>query len=283
MPSSRRGFRNEVLFSFLQDESSWHVCGIPGTFYTDHGSDFTSIHLEQVAADLKMVLLFSLPGAPRGRGKIERFFSTVNQMVLKGLPGYGHTTPETLADVSLLPLQAFETLFRTWLHSDYHLRLQQEICNAPQAQWEAGGFLPHMPESLEQLDLLLLTVAKARRIQQDGIHFQGQRYLDLTLAAYIGEEVTIRYDPRDMAEVRVFYQETFLCRAICPALAGEKISLKEIIQARNERRKMVRKEMSDRERVVETYLAVHHEVPPRSEPEPPPPLGTPRLKRYANE
>ena len=34
-------------------EPHWHVCGIPETFYTDHGSDFTSQHLEQVAADLK--------------------------------------------------------------------------------------------------------------------------------------------------------------------------------------------------------------------------------------
>jgi hypothetical protein len=57
-----------------------------------------------------------------------------------------------------------------------------------------------MPESLEQLDLLLLTVAKGRRMQQDGIHFQGRHYLDTMLAAYVGEDVTIRYDPRDMVE-----------------------------------------------------------------------------------
>jgi putative transposase len=85
-----------------------------------------------------------------------------------------------------------------------------------------------MPESLEQLDLLLLTVMKGRRVHQDGIHFQGRHYLDPTLAAYVGEDVTIRYDPRDMAEIRVFYKDTFLCRAICPELAGQKITLKEI-------------------------------------------------------
>jgi putative transposase len=32
---------------------------------------------------------------------------------------------------------------------------------APAQRWEKGAFLPRMPESLEQLDLLLLTVAKA--------------------------------------------------------------------------------------------------------------------------
>ena len=66
----------------------WIVFGIPEILYTDNGSDFTSIHLEQVAADIKMRLIFSTPGHPRGRGRIERFFETVNQMFLCDLPGY---------------------------------------------------------------------------------------------------------------------------------------------------------------------------------------------------
>ena len=42
-----------------KSEPGWHVCGIPDAFYTDHGSDFTSRHLEQVAIDLKIRLVFS--------------------------------------------------------------------------------------------------------------------------------------------------------------------------------------------------------------------------------
>jgi putative transposase len=44
----------------------WHVCGIPDVLYTDNGRDFTSKHVEQVAADLKIRLVFSTPGVPRG-------------------------------------------------------------------------------------------------------------------------------------------------------------------------------------------------------------------------
>jgi AAA domain len=43
-----------------------------------------------------------------------------------------------------------------------------------------------------------------------------------------------------MAEIRVFHANGFLCRAICPDLAGETIALREIIQARNHRRKTLR-------------------------------------------
>ena len=63
-----------------------------------------------------------------------------------------------------------------------------------------------MAEFLEHLDLLLLTVAKMRKVQPDGVRFQGMRYIDPTLAAYVGESVVLRYDPRDMAEVRLFHQ-----------------------------------------------------------------------------
>ena len=64
-----------------KDDPRWHICGIPQTFYTDCGSDFTSQHLEQVSADLHMGLTHSIPGEPRGRGRIERFFQTVQHML----------------------------------------------------------------------------------------------------------------------------------------------------------------------------------------------------------
>ena len=259
----------------------WHLCGIPAHFYTDNGSDFTSHHLEQVAADLKMELVFSWPGHPRGRGKIERFFRTVEQVLLPHLPGFVGENGTT--GVPTFSLSAFDAHFRTWLLEDYHQRVQQDTLLAPQARWEASGFLPHMPESLEHLDLLLLNVAKGRRVQQDGIHFQGQRYLDTTLAAYVGEDVTIRYDPRDLAEIRVFYRNSFLCRAICAEFAGREISLKEVIHARTQQRKRVRQGIQERVSAIDQFLA-----PQPSSPLPPPVepvvLDNPsRLKRYFNE
>lgn len=254
----------------------WHLCGIPAQFYTDNGSDFTSRHLEQVAADLKMALVFSWPGHPRGRGKIERFFRTVEQCFLPQLPGVEGAEGET--EKEYLSLSALDTRFQTWLLEDYHERAQASINSAPQARWEASGFLPRLPESLEQLDLLLLQVAKQRRVQQDGIHFQGQRYFDLTLAAYVGEDVTIRYDPRDLAVIRVFYDERFLCRAVCPEYAGTQVSLKEVIQARREQRKRVRQGISERLSVLEQLQAAKQSEPPS-----PAKRSTSQLKRYYNE
>jgi len=52
---------------------------------------------------------------------------------------------------------------------------------------------PTVAASLDDLDLLLVMVAKPRMVHRDGIHFQGLRYLAPALAAYIREPVTIRY------------------------------------------------------------------------------------------
>ena len=257
----------------------WHVCGIPDQFYTDHGSDFASQHMEQVSADLKMQLIFSWPGQPRGRGRIERFYNTVNQLFLEVQPGYHRPGAPPVTPTLTLP--EFEARWRTFLLAEYHQRVHSETGQTPHARWIAGGWLPRLPESLEQLDLLLLTVAKPRRVQQDGIRFRGLRYLDLTLAGYVGEEVTIRYDPRDMAEIRVYYQEQFLCRAVCQEIAGQTISLKEIIAARTQQRRAVRDQLTARQEAVERLLEVHKAPPDPPAPAPEPQL--PRLKRYYNE
>lgn len=267
-------------------DARWPMCGIPETFYTDHGSDFTSLHMEQVSADLKMSLIFSMAGQPRGRGRIERFFQTITQLLLCELPGYAPRKSSVPPPTSkLLTLPEFERRFHEFLLTNYHHRIHSVTGTSPLTRWEAGGFLPQMPESVEQLDLLLLTVAKTRKVRQDGIHFQGLRYLDLTLAAYVGEDVTIRYDPRDMAELRVFYQEKFICRALCQELVGETLGIREIISARNRRRRGLREELATRNRVVNSLTAAHRGESAVEEPSPPD-EGAPRsskLRRYFND
>ncbi|WP_216841249.1 Mu transposase C-terminal domain-containing protein [Acidobacterium sp. S8] len=109
-------------------------------------------------------------------------------------------------------------------------------------------------QSLEQLDLLLMQEVRTRKVRRDGIHFQGLRYLSLTLAAYVGEDVTIRFDPRDMGEVRVFYRDRFLCPAVSAELAGETIPLRDIIRVRNQRRRELSSVLKDRQKVVDALL-----------------------------
>lgn len=164
-----------------KNNPAWHICGIPEVLYTDHGSDFTSNHIEQVCLDLKIRLIFSTIGEPRGRGKIERFFRTVNQLLLAKLPGYappGHKSPNPVLNFDRL-----DSEFERFL-IEYHQTEHSQTGEAPQKRWNGKGFLPQLPESVEKLDLLLLTIKDTRRIQRDGIKFQGLRYTEPLLANY---------------------------------------------------------------------------------------------------
>ena len=273
-----------------KEDPRWIVCGIPDVLYTDNGSDFTSRHLEQVGADLKIRLVFSIPGKPRGRGRIERFFSTVNEMFLCELDGYA-PAGGVVRGKPTLTLAEFDARFRTFLLDMYHRRACGETKAPPVERWEANGFLPRMPDSLEQLDLLLIQVARARQVRADGIHFQSLRYISTTLAAYVGETVTLRFDPRDMAEIRVFHNDKFLCSAICPDLAGATVPLREILRARNRRRRELRGVLNDRRGAVETLLGMKRGGITEKEDASPAPAEKPAarkqsanaLKRYRNE
>ena len=211
----------------------------------------------------------------------------MNQLLLARLPGYAPAGFATRV-MPALRSAGFTQAFEHFVLYEYHRTPHSATGLSPHARWSANGFLPQFPLSLEHLDLLLLTVAKPRRVHQDGLRFQALRYIDPTLAAYVGEDVLIRYDPRDMAEIRVYYQECFLCRAVCQELAGETVSLKDIIRARQRRKRELQRQVSVRQSLIDQLLAASvpavatREAPPSS---PPSPASQHRiaLKRYHNE
>ncbi|MEV6432431.1 DDE-type integrase/transposase/recombinase [Nocardia sp. NPDC051463] len=168
---------------WTKSDPAWPMCGIPEILYVDHGSDFTSDHVAQVAADLKFQIVHSTVARPQGRGKIERFFGTINTELLTELPG--HLVGGKPVTVPVLSLRQLDEAIGEFITTAYHRRIHSEIGVSPHKAWVADGWLPRRPEGLDQLDLLLVQVATPRVIHRDGIHFQGLRYLHPTLSAYV--------------------------------------------------------------------------------------------------
>ena len=252
-------------------DPAWAMCGLPDILHVDHGSDFTSNHLERTAISLHIRIIHSIVGRPQGRGKIERFFGTINTELLATLPG--HLGPGKRAPTAVLDLPALDRSIGAFI-TTYNGRPHSEIGVSPRDAWVADGWLPRMPRSLEDLDTLLLTVPKNRVVQRDGIHFQGQRYLAPTLAPFVGHAVTIRYDPRDISEIRVYDRDTFICVAVDEDHPNVRLSLRDIESARRARRRELRKAINER---IPT-AAVRTEIRPL----PPPPRRS-RLRTYEED
>lgn len=241
-----------------KDNPAWQICGIPEALYADNGSDFTSEHIEQACISLKIRMVHSLPGRPQGRGRIERLFLTITQELLTGLPGYAPGNQP--ASPPQLRLNEFAELLEGFLVDQYHRQPHSATGVAPVARWNGGGFLPRMPDSLEQLDGLLLQIVKPRKVQRDGIRFQGMRYIDTTLAAFVGESVEILYDPRDLAEIQVYFQGEFLCRAVCQDIAGNVLGMEDIRQARQQQKAGLRRQITAARSVISA--AAQPDTPP---------------------
>lgn len=253
--------------------AGWPVCGIPDRLYVDHGSDFTSHQLTQIGHDLHFEIIFSTIARPQGRGKIERLFGTINTELLPGLPG--HIAPGQRHPVPALTLDQLDATIGHFITETYLPRTHPELRMSPVTAWVGDGWLPRLPATIEELNVLLLSVAKPRVVHRDGIHFQGLRYLSPTLAAYVGERVILRYDPRDITEIRIFHNDRFLCKAVDPEHSGTSITLKDIQAARAARRREVRSQINERIAVVAEYLP---DTTPRPVTGPTAPPSKPRLR-----
>lgn len=251
-----------------KENLSWPVMGLPEMLYSDHGADFTSTRLDRVCLDTHIRLIHSQPGVPQGRGKIERFYRTITTELLPHLPGHiPHSTRGRPISAPELTLAQLDAILEAFIVSEYNHRRHSSTGESPVQRWGASGFIPRMPAHPEDLDLLLLSAAAPRKVQRDGIQFASTRYVSPVLAAYVGEPVTVRYDPRDIGEIRVYFNDAFLCRAIAPELAAEAITLEQLRSARAQRRRDLKQQLRDRRSLADAlpadtrYAPANPEVP----------------------
>jgi putative transposase len=164
----RIGGRKTFLFAFLDDHSRFMVTGrwayaedsvrlsaalrpafeaygIPETIYVDNGSAFSDESLVRTCARLGIRLTHSKPYRPQGRGKIERFFNTVNSQFLTEITP---TTPDNTSTTdtgdggvvgsAVSTLEELNALFTSWAQMVYHQRVHSSIEQTPKARWDAG-------------------------------------------------------------------------------------------------------------------------------------------------
>lgn len=113
-----------------------------------------------------------------------------------------------------MSLEQLGGILERFIVKDYNQRLHSQTGEAPAYLWGASGFIPCSPARPDDLDLLLLIAAATRKVQRDGIQFASTRYISPVLAACVGEHVTVRFNPRDVGEIRVYFNDEYLCRAI---------------------------------------------------------------------
>jgi putative transposase len=212
----------------------WGTYGIPQYLYTDAGSDFTSSHIDQIAASLGITLC--LRKRPSDGGVVERPFGTLNSEFFSTLPGYttcllkGHRT--RVEAEACVRIEDLERLLVRYIVDRYNQLPDARIGTQSRIErWEAGRIV--QPSLLGERDLDILLMRQNRRVVYDGgfIRFANLVYRGEYLAGYAGQSVALRYDPRDISSLLVYRQEgskdVFLTRAHAQHLDTERLSLAE--------------------------------------------------------
>jgi putative transposase len=168
--------------------------GIPEYVYVDNGSAFVDSWLMRACAKLGIKLVHSTPGRPQGRGKIERFFRTVNsEFVVEIAAGDG------AAGRQIQDLHELNRLFTAWVETVYHRRVHSETGQAPLARWMQGGpFTVPVPADLAEAFRWSehRTVSKTAVVSLHNNRYQVDPLL-------VGRKVELVFDPFDLTCIRV--------------------------------------------------------------------------------
>ncbi len=253
----RHGILPKQYSSAYELKQSWGTYGLPQYVYTDGGKDFRSQHLEQVATELGIVLC--LRRKPSDGGIVERPFGTLNTQFFSTLPGYVSSevstrSPKAESEACLTLLQLEQLLVR-YLVDHYNQAVDARMGNQSRmARWEAGRITQLRLLGDRELDLCLMrrdrrTVYRSGYLQFANLTYQGEH-----LAAYAGESVIIRYNPRDITTIYIYQlqdsKESFLTRAHAQGWETETLSYREA-QAISQRRRAAGKAIDNRSMLEE--------------------------------
>jgi len=225
------------------------VCGIPSYFESDRGSDFISYAIAATLSGLGAIPLPDPPHYPNDKGKVEAMIKTIDLGCLRILPGHmddvGCTEGAALKRVhELLTLPQLDNEIARWIDKDYHQRVHSETGRAPVEYWEDTVRL-RLPESEDELNLLLLKYDKSCKVRNTGIKFTLQgvrhRFWSPELADYFKREVRLRYNPEDMDSVLVYCAATgeFLCEAFDMHSDTPRYTIEDIKRTRSQYRRGV--------------------------------------------
>lgn len=214
--------RKTYLFAFLDDHSRMVVAarwayaedtvrlaaalrpalearGIPEGIYVDNGSAFSDASLMRICARLGIRLIHSRPYRPQGRGKIERFFNTVNSQFLTEITTETPATAQPATGTQVASLDELNALFTSWVEVVYHRAVHTTTGQSPLSRWQAGwdGRRPKRkdPDVIAEAFRWSAhrTVTKTGTVSLHGNTYQ----VDPLLA---GARVELIYDPFDLTD-----------------------------------------------------------------------------------
>ena len=193
-------------------ENEWVAYGVPRVIVIDNGKEFHSGNFDDACLRLSIVIEESPAYTPHFKAFVERVFKTIATGVLKKIAGATFSNIQERGDYksmkeAKITLSQLDAILHLFIVDVYAQKFHKGLKGYPARRWEAftkGGFEPRLPESAQELSILL-GATEERRVHPDGIELHTLRYncpeLALLRARLKKEPTKIKYHPGDLSRI----------------------------------------------------------------------------------
>lgn len=172
--------------------------GVPESLYVDNGKIFISEQFKLICARLGIRLRYATIGNAAGKGKIERYWKTVQDSFIPEIKKHKVGSLSELND-----------LYFAWKKNEYDNKIHSSIGMSPKECWDVSlksGIKLRFFSPVELEEIFLH--AQQRCVNKYGIiSFEGNTYE--VPAELIGKGVVVRYNPFHLEHLHIYYQDKY--------------------------------------------------------------------------
>lgn len=257
----------------------WPMAGLFHMLEMDNGAENKNKIVACALKAISIKSLFDFPYYPNSKGKMERVFRTIDQGVLRGLPGHIKAigvTPEAARRCigDLLTFEQLEAILLNWIIKTYHHRRHSTLQMTPYECWQQDA-APLIIPSLSSLNLALVSGVKTHQVSNQGIRWQQAGMTTIfwapELIPLIGQPVKIFYDPSKPTQIEILHPQTGDLICLAKAMGGDDdtYSLDDVKQARRADRAQQVKQAKKLRKSGKAHLQAILNLAPPAQPDPP--------------
>ncbi|WP_187144482.1 integrase catalytic domain-containing protein [Microvirga massiliensis] len=195
-------------------EFDWPCYGSPLRLFCDNGPEFRSASMRATEAALNMQIV-DLPRASGWlKGRLERWFRTLNQRLIHRAPGTTKSNPRARRNYrsekeAVLTLADANWVIAKWIVDIYHTEVHSGTGEAPIKRWVRGmEEVGERPAPADEIMVPLTGLVVPAKLRTDGIRFETLRWNSNAFSALRNRlggasDVTVRIDPYDLGTAYV--------------------------------------------------------------------------------
>lgn len=204
------------LPSLVDDLDYEFPAGVPHSFFFDRGSDYDNASMRRVGQSLDIIIDYEPVACPEYKGAIERWWRTLKEDVVHGLPGARLPGSRDVAGVdadgeAYITYSEFVRRMWLWMSMVYAKSYHRGIDDIPLRRWQesADRTLPRALRKKDDLNVLLTRVERCpvstRGVTHNGLTWGGEPLTNIMRnpAFRDGMKVEVRIDEHDVSRAWV--------------------------------------------------------------------------------